>query len=436
MKTMNVYMLNLPEQVSLPNARSNREQSSSSDAQQIIQIDAKNIGDCNIGIAQSFHQTRYGFPIPQSEIEIFLTHIDCWRRFIASDLPFCLVIEENIRLDFSIPKIAKSVIELPNDWDIFFPYDPIETKKKSSSSSLKDTNIWERNEVEPYLLGFNWGSSIYFLSRTGAQKLLKIKNIRQCVEDEMLTLADDSLINLYYANIEGFNINRYPKKTNPDREELIHKAVLNYNVWSKSADEILKKILRVISNIAYELNIDIILHGGSLLGYVRHASKMNWDDDIDLGLREEDVVLFIEKIKETNLVVSEWTERSTDTTYYKVWSNEGQEISGHRHRFPFVDIWVFNVDKTDIVFKNGIVFPNAVVEPLRNVDFEGGVFAIPQNYMECLDRMYKDWRHMIRIYQWNHQNELPINYTLKTSISVDDFGRIREDNSMRKGTNG
>jgi GR25 family glycosyltransferase involved in LPS biosynthesis len=426
MDTMNVYILNLSDKIGFYNITLRKEADLTCQFEHTVNIDSQKSSDCNIEIDQSWHIARYGFPLPDSDIETFLTHRFCWKTFLDSNVSKCLVIEENIRLDFDLQEVL-SEMKLPDDWDIFFPYDPYKITKsdgKEKSLDERNTNAWEQKERDPYLLGFNWGSSVYLLSRKGVKKLLQIKSVRQCVEDEILAQTKDSAIHLYYSKLESFDLDKYPKKRNIDREEIIRQTVLNYNVWSEPAEEILRKVMLTLSNIAKELNVDLVLHGGSLLGYVRHGSKMKWDDDIDLGLHEKDVSLFFEVVKESGLVVSLWKEHSTNTSYYKVWSEEGQEITGHSHRFPFVDVWIYNTDNNDIIFKNGIVFPNAISQPFKQVDFEGGIFVVPNNYIECLDARYKDWRNMIRIYQWNHQNERPANPMLKTRITVDDNGRI------------
>lgn len=426
MKKINVYKLKLPNKIELYNANDKAHINFSAYSENINEIYYGDTVNQDIAIDDTWHNKKYGFPLSDSEIKTFLIHRQCWDFFLKSEAEACLVIEDNIQLDFNLKQLADDLDGLPEDWDIFFPYDNkiADANNELFQGDLLTNNIREIKETEPYLLGFNWGSSIYFLKRIGAEKLLKIKKIKQRVEDEMLLQTETGMLNLYYSEVESFDINKYPKKKNIDREDNIKQAVLNYNTWPHEAEEVLLNVMSTLSNISQKLNINLVLHGGTLLGLVRHGGKMPWDDDIDIGIEEQYLNLFLESVDKVGLHSLKILERRTNTEYYKIWSKHGQIIQGHPHKFPFIDVWLYNIVDKDIVFKNGIIFPNSAKNAFKSVEFEGGIFNIPFNPIECLDTMYKDWKNMIRIYHWSHQNELPINYALKTKIEVDMNGRI------------
>lgn len=77
---------------------------------------------------------------------------------------------------------------------------------------------------------------------------------------------------------------------------------MNFNITNApTAQGILKElqyvnfyILKRIKEISQILNIKIWLHGGTLLGAVRHKGFIPWDDDIDIGIMRTD----FEKLKQ------------------------------------------------------------------------------------------------------------------------------------------
>lgn len=64
--------------------------------------------------------------------------------------------------------------------------------------------------------------------------------------------------------------------------------------------KILLELLKYIDNICRENNINYSLIGGSLIGAIRHNGIIPWDDDIDIGLHQQDRNKLIEILKREN----------------------------------------------------------------------------------------------------------------------------------------
>lgn len=55
------------------------------------------------------------------------------------------------------------------------------------------------------------------------------------------------------------------------------------------------EILKQFIHVCEELNLSYFLVQGTLLGAVRHAGFIPWDDDIDVGMKREDYDIFLKK---------------------------------------------------------------------------------------------------------------------------------------------
>lgn len=98
-------------------------------------------------------------------------------------------------------------------------------------------------------------------------------------------------------------------------------------------------ILQRVKKYADELNIVFFLMGGTALGAVRHNGFIPWDDDIDIGILQEDYFRLKEIIDTDELIKSE--------RYYTL---DGGSVVKVKFRFTenfFIDIFPFEFISTD-----------------------------------------------------------------------------------------
>ncbi|MGJ1330127.1 MULTISPECIES: LicD family protein [Bacteroidota] len=376
----------------------------------------------DFNIDKSYHLEQYGFALSPSEIATFLLHISAWTRFLASDENHCLIIEENVNSNYL--NFEPDFFDLlPDGWDVYFPYsgDGI----KQNQTKLLNPNSREYYDVEPFFFGYEWGSSIYFLSKKGVEKLLlNINTIRQRVEDEIFKIAKLNTIDVYFSNYNETIKDYIKPKIHLDRNAIIKEAVLNYNVWTEKDFVILNKLLTKISSAAEKLDIKLILQGGTHLGYVRHGGIMKWDDDVDLGVLASEFENLKNELLINGCQLVQHIEEKTNTPFYKAFLKEGKVIDGYDFKFPCIDLWLYNIKGCDIIFENGIICKDSALHDPKKIIFEGNNLFILHNSLDVLDTRYNDWRTKIRIYSFSHETESERFHAISTKIKVDKEGRI------------
>ena len=383
----------------------------------------------DVSIDYGFHKEQYGFPLSNSEILNFMAHRIAWKQFLNTNEPWCIMLENNVSLNAELHEIYNAIQVLPEDWELFFPYDPFRIQEgmiqNNPAKFLVNPNSWEMNDWEPYFLGYKWGNSIYFINREGARRLLSIVTIRQRLDDEILTLAKAEEVSMYAGDINRFDYKQIEPVVFCDRNKLIWKAICEGSTWTSFREEKARRLLKVMSDAAEGLKIDILLEAGTLLGYIRHGGIMPWDDDIDLAIEENKLPIFLEQLKELDGIrYGQFSEFHTGTPYYKIWYEDDEVIENYQYKFPFVDLWLFNKNGGDLVFKNGFIYPTSASCDFVEIMFEGAKFKIPHNSIEILDTRFKDWKKKIRVYSWSHRFEKHQFIPLSLDIEVNADGRL------------
>lgn len=378
---------------------------------QIIQIDTLAFRATQLPIDNQYMISKYGFPISKTEALLFRAHYTAWEHFLQHHEPWCLVMESTTEINVSPTNLSDVVRKLPPSWDIFFPYSPL-------------TSAARKEFPEPYLFGTWWGSYAYFLSKSGARRLASIAEIRQPVDEEIMYLHSQREIEAMVEEMSFFS-RRENESIHRERKSNIESAILSYPAWTPAEKKIGSLLLQLLAEIAFGVNIDLVLDSGTLLGHIRHGSIMNWDDDIDLAINETDLDVFLNHASgDQRLNHRQFRWEANGCIYYKFWLNDGELIARHRHRFPYVDVWVYSVGNGIVKFRDGKVFKKEIFLPFQKVMFENTPMNIPALPLECLDVQYEDWKETIQIFPYSHKREGGYFYPLSMSIKVDEKGRM------------
>jgi hypothetical protein len=427
---MHIYHIQLPQQIykkraiTIPN-----------DCEvNIAKIPFNNQFIDHISIDKEYHREKFGFELSNCELFDFLTHYDIWKTFLETGEKYALIIESNVKLVITSEQLFETLSSFPDDLDLYFPYDTFEyiDLHPATGGTLLNRNIRELRRIESYELDCKWGNSIYFISRNGVEKLIKINCIKDRLDNTFVSMTRSGELNLYYANESWFDYDNIDWREWSDRIDLIWNAILNASSWNKERMLKVRELLKLLSDVCVESGVKPLLQGGSHLGCVQHGGIMPWDDDVDIGIEKSQTGRLVQSLsKHKDIRFKEFIEWGTNAPYYKIWDVNGEKIENHKYTFPFIDIWMYEVKGPDIVFLNGITCKDSALKDLTEVNFEGGSYYIPHNSLDVLDSRYTRWRTNILVYTWNHRLEKFDFYPLCVPIETDSEGRfLRIKNSL------
>jgi GR25 family glycosyltransferase involved in LPS biosynthesis len=350
-----------------------------------------------------------GYPLSQYEFSIYHRHYHAWKDLADSGEEYGIILENVNSTLYTLNEISELVSSFESSWHIYFPFDGFKKKNVLNDSSV---------------LGFRWGTDAYFVNRTCLPLLLSHTNITSPVDEQLLLFNKKNLLNIDYEDINVFKYGSDIKyKRDCNKSKLDH--ILNTNVWSKEDLYSAQQMLNELSDLFNENNIDFFISEGTLLGYVRHKQIMPWDDDIDLSMERSEILKLIVAINNSkNYCITKRYWGKYKHEYYKIWNNKSDHIGDFPYGFPFVDVWIYDKEESDIVYNHGFKVPLKCIFPTRKALFEGAQVNIPNEPLHYLDVKYPEWREQIRMYSWSHKKEKPSLFPLSAKISVDVDGFI------------
>lgn len=362
-----------------------------------------------IKVNKAAFETKYGVKLSPTEIHQSYQHIKTIEQFLECGEPYALIYETLS----NIPDIGSIIDDLEkDDWDLVI---------------LQGVNTKKYLPQIGYKLGRKWCELNYLISREGANKILgHIREINQIFCDDILTLAEKDDINVFVIQDDDFSFKENILQYDEIRNREILSKIFSMNRWDDENKIRIRELLKVVFEKSRSLGVDMFLNEGTLLGCIRHGEIMRWDDDVDLAIDVSDVNVLLDALKEnSNLEVgtSYWKGKYP---YYKVWLKDGDEIKGYTYKFPFIDIWTFEIiDSLFIKYNFGATYPVDDILPLSDCRFENTLVKVPKNPLSYLNKKYPKWQEKIVFYPYCHQKERADGKVLEAYIVVDGKGKMK-----------
>ncbi len=353
------------------------------------------------------YKEKYGFGLSRIEINEAYQHIQALEDFIASKENYALIYSTlrnpDLIYDFDISE---------DDWNFII---------------LRQETKLKYMPQQGYKLGYKWTDMNYLVSREGATIILnRIRDIDQTYCDIILGLILDEKLSGFSFEDNRLDFEIKAHTYNENRNQEIISTILNKNRWNTHDKKKVRELLQLTFLESKELGIDIFINEGTLLGCIRHGKIMDWDDDLDIAIDHRNVEVFLNKLKQNKNIEIGTAYLYGKHLFYKIWLQDCKEIRGHKHKFPFIDIWPFELTDSQMKYNFGYSYPTEDIFPLQEIMFEETLVKIPKNSMLYLNVRYPNWKKKIVFYPYCHQLERTTEKLLEAYISVDEKGFIEQ----------
>jgi len=164
-----------------------------------------------------------------------------------------------------------------------------------------------------------------------------------------------------------------------------------------------EELLSVLSGILNSARIEYWIDQGTLLGAYRHGKFIARDSDADIAIRNEEHFVALPALLESRLPSAyDWEIKGDHCRGFKIWLKSGGTFNGtfegRKIQWPQVvcDVMFYQYnqqDKTYVQQYQGFgvdtfFFPEAVIFPLSQIEFEGNMYPCPCRIEEYLEIQY------------------------------------------------
>jgi len=179
-------------------------------------------------------------------------------------------------------------------------------------------------------------------------------------------------------------------------------------------------LARSITEVFERHGIHYSIEGGTAIGALRHHGLIPWDDDLDIGVLEEDEDKLLGPVSEDlkqNYSITWTKDYSADYKFFGI-SDQNSAVLDYmkeeNYRYPFADIFIYVYNQTQNKFRYRNIWGKWIKAGIRSMDLSGGTKLVPfgdfktrmsVDMIEYLNESgYQNWKY-IGVTQWySHVN--------------------------------
>lgn len=149
--------------------------------------------------------------------------------------------------------------------------------------------------------------------------------------------------------------------------------------------------LKILISLLLEFEIRVSPAYGTLLGIIRENNFIEWDEDIDLFILNEDKEKFLNSL---------WAMKEQGLELVRV------DRCGHLYSVmrngEYIDFYIMDPISPEIRTGYGDLFMlEKYLIDLIDYDFRGITVRVPREYEQCLEFLYGDWRKPVKYANFN-----------------------------------
>ena len=397
---------------------------------------------------------NYNTKLRPSQLGCYLSLLKTCGKIVEQNLEHAIILEDDVTLTEWFSKLEEIIKTLPITFDVCWignsrgyfqrnTCDLIPNYEYDKLSKYKINNyIYKIDYLNVPNYNYPVGTYGLVISKKGAYKIVSDKN--HFIQPSDMYLVKN--INLEkYMTVPSIITHCYNFGSNISDVPVYLKKNSFENIWKQNEKQE-KELLNILENFTILLeknNMNYSIVYGTMLGFARNKKLISYDDDVDIIINKKDLnkleQLFPEIKKFCNIFKYDKPKLSS-SLYYKLYPNKNSiNIKNTDYKWPFIDIFVYEVRNDSIYFflenKKFNIKEEFIYDSIKSHNNKDKYkIQIFKDYKNILNHIYKNWESKCLTSEWDHKNTKGIIYSYEFDCMniIPDYDKQKFTNHIYK----